>query len=193
VEHSVAQVEARIIELLTEAQDARQWSIPWGARVELSFGPFVALRVFDLGGEFACHFLDDQDRYFPVALGLGGASPRASTLSLVRKRQDDGRLIWNEDGAAALKVIAAAIVRDFLVVEERESLFSSRNIRKRVRGHDVRSVIYLPRVRYTLKCSGGAHGKASPTESQGIFGRSTVPRAALRDRRSARIYVCSKS
>jgi hypothetical protein len=48
-----------------------------------------------------------------------------------------------------LKLIAAAIVRDFLVVEERESLFTARRMRRAVNGRPVRTVIYLPRVRYS--------------------------------------------
>jgi hypothetical protein len=148
LEGTVDHAESRVTELLNEAQIARQWSIPWGARVAINFGPFVALRIFELSGEFACHFLDDQDRYFTVAIGIGKGVPRAITHQLVRRQQDDGELTWNDDAQASLKLIAAAIVRDFLVVEERESLFSSRNMRKRVRGRDVRSIIYLPRVRY---------------------------------------------
>ena len=56
IDGTIDEAEARISALLVEAQDARQWSIPWGARVEIKFGPFVALRVFELNGEFICHF-----------------------------------------------------------------------------------------------------------------------------------------
>ena len=49
----------------------------------------------------------------------------------------------------SLKLIAAAIVRDFLVVEDRESLFHARPFRRRIRGENVKTVIYLPRVRYS--------------------------------------------
>lgn len=56
---------------------------------------------------------------------------------------------WNEDAEVSLELVAAAVVRDFLVVEERESLFTSRSYRRRVRGRNISTVIYLPRVRYT--------------------------------------------
>lgn len=148
IEGSVEDAEAKVQILLHEAQEARQWSIPWGARVEVAFGPFVAVRIFELNGEFSCHFLDDQERYFHVAIGLRDRPPAATTGHILRLRDDDGLPAWNEDAEVSLKLIAAAIVRDFVVVEERESLFTVRPMRRRVRGHDIRTVIYLPRVRY---------------------------------------------
>lgn len=149
LEGSIEDAEAKVQSLLAEAQEARQWSIPWGARVEVNFGPFTSVKIFEAGGEFSCHFLDDQDRYFLVAVGLQNQPPKASCSHLIRHRSDDGEPVWNSDAEASLMLIAAAIVRDFIVVEERGSLFTSRSLRRRIRGRDVRSVIYLPRVRYS--------------------------------------------
>ena len=148
IEGSVDQAETRVQALLEEAQEARQWSIPWGARVEMRFGPFVSIRIFEKENEFSCHFLDAQERYFHVAIGLGASPPRAAIEHLLRLREDDGQPIWNVDAEVSLKLIAAAIVRDFLVVEERERIFGARNLRSRVRGRNLRTIIYLPRVRY---------------------------------------------
>ena len=72
LEGSIEDAHTKLQALLIEAQEARQWSIPWGARVEVAFPPFVAVRVFELDGEFACHFLDQNDRYLHVAIGLRG-------------------------------------------------------------------------------------------------------------------------
>ena len=149
LEGSVEDAEAKLLSLLVEAQEARQWSIPWGARVEINFGPFTSMRIFESDGEFACHFLDDQDRYLHVAVGLQARPPNVASPHLVRLRHDDGEALWNDEAEVCLKLIAAAIVRDFLVVEERDSLFATRSMRRRIRGRDVRTVIYLPRVRYT--------------------------------------------
>jgi hypothetical protein len=110
---SVEDAEDRLEALLYEAQEARQWSIPWGARVEIQFGPFVALRIFEVDGEFTCHFLDKLDRYFHVAIGLRGQPPASSTHHLIRRRADDGEPLWNEDAIVSLQLIAAAVVRDF--------------------------------------------------------------------------------
>jgi len=184
LESSVEQVEEQTLEFLSEALDARQWTIPWGARVELSFGPFVALRIYDLGGEFACHFLDVEDRYFPVALGLDNPPPRASTLSIVKRGNNDGDFLPNDEAEAAIKLVAAAIVRDFLVVEEREALFSARNMRKRIRGRDVRTVIYLPRVRYATPRSGSLDERAA-TSSSVTRTRHTVAQHLRRARKAS--------
>lgn len=149
LEGNIEEAEATVQRMLIEAQEARQWSIPWGARVEVDFGPFVAVKIFEINGEFACHFVDEQERYLHVAIGLQARPPRAASPHLVRLRHDDGEPVWNDDAEASLKLIAAAIVRDFLVVEERDSLFTARPLRRRFRGRNVRTVIYLPRVRYT--------------------------------------------
>ncbi|REG49087.1 restriction endonuclease [Paraburkholderia sp. BL6669N2] len=149
IEGSIEDAEDRLEMLLLEAQEARQWSIPWGARVDIRFGPFVALKIFESDGEFTCYFLDDCDRYFHVAIGLRQHPPASRTHQLIRHRADDGEAVWNEDAVISLKLIAGAIIRDFLVVEERESLFNARPMRRRIRGRDIRTVIYLPRVRYT--------------------------------------------
>lgn len=149
LEGSHDEAEAAIERMLREAQEARQWSIPWGARVEVAFGPFVAARIFETNGEFSCHFLDSSERYHHVAIGITGDPPRAVSAHLIRPLDGDGEAVWNVDAELSLKLIAAAIVRDFLVVEERERLFTVRAMRRRIRGRDVRTVIYLPRVRYS--------------------------------------------
>lgn len=148
LEGSYEDAEATIQAMLKEAQEARQWSVPWGARVEVAFGPFTAARIFETDGEFSCHFLDSAERYHHVAVGLGNP-PRAASTPLLRPRDDDGEPSWNDDAELSLKLIAAAIIRDFVVVEERETLFGARPMRRRIRGRDVRTVIYLPRVRYS--------------------------------------------
>jgi hypothetical protein len=149
LEGTIEDAEILVQELLLEAKQARQWSVPWGARIEVHFGPFVAMRIFEREQEFSCHFLDEEERYFHVAVGLRDATPNVAVHRLVRKRHDDGEMIWNEDAELSLKLIAAATIRDFLVVEDRERVFGSRKLRRRVQGRDIKTIIYLPRVRYT--------------------------------------------
>jgi hypothetical protein len=148
VEGSVEEAYEQALQLLREAQEARQWSIPWGARVEIQFGPFIALRLFEQEGEFSCHFLDSNDRYFHVAIGLGHDTPRISGIQLIRHSGDETE--WNGDAEVSLQLIAAAIVRDFLVVEDRESVFSTKAYRSRSlrKLRKAQTIIYLPRVRY---------------------------------------------
>lgn len=148
LEGSIEEAYERAQQLLQEAQEARQWSIPWGARVQIHFGPFVALRVFEREGEFSCHFLDSNDRYFHVAIGLGEGAPRISNLELVRTSAND-EVEWNSDAEVSLQLIASAIVRDFLVVENRESLFSTKVRRGGGSKQKGPNIVYLPRVRYS--------------------------------------------
>jgi hypothetical protein len=149
VEGAIEEAEERALALLREAQDARQWSIPWGARVQIDFGPFVALKIHEMDGEFACLFLDENDRYLHVAIGLGDTSPKINCPPFLRKQDDSDEFMSNEDAQVSLELIAAAIVRDFLVVEDRESIFTSRPLRRRIAGRNVSTLIYLPRVRYS--------------------------------------------
>jgi Restriction endonuclease len=153
LEGTIEEARGKVQELLSEAQAARQWSVPWGARVQIQFGPFTALRIFEHFGEFTCLFLDEQERYYHVAIGLGRGVPRVAALPLMRLSPEDESedgVEWNEDGEVSLELVAAAIVRDFLVVEERERLFATRNFRRRMYGRNISSIIYLPRVRYSV-------------------------------------------
>lgn len=141
---------------------ARQWSIPWGARVELKVGPFVGLRLYENQGEFTCLFLDEGGRYYHVAIGLRQQEPQLTSSTFakwsslsdeVSKERAAGEveaLDWDsdDDSRVTLQLVAAAVVRDFLVVEERESVFSTRVTSQRTGTRQVQTVVYLPRVHY---------------------------------------------
>jgi hypothetical protein len=157
--------------LLREAQQARQWSIPFGARVEIELGPFVALRIFEDDVDIACHFLDRNDRYLVVIVGLTHNPPRLIPPSVpLPARHPDTLEFWNDAAQVTIALVAAAIVRDFLVVEDRESLFSARPFRRRLGRVNHRTVIYLPRVRYSR-----AHpGNPPPDDIVPVRGRHHV-------------------
>lgn len=165
LEGTIEEARAKVQELLTEAQAARQWSVPWGARVQIEFGPFKALRIYEHFGEFTCLFLDERERYYHVAIGLGRGVPRVAALPLMRLNPEDESedgVEWNEDGEVSLELVAAAIVRDFLVVEERERLFTTRKFRRLMHGRNISSIIYLPRIRYTVPSTNPLAGNATP-------------------------------
>lgn len=159
IEGGLEAAEARTLMLLKEAIEARQWSIPWGARVDLTVGPFVGLRLYEVQGEFTCLFVDEKGRYYHVAIGLRQQQPQFCSSRFLKPgsgpKEDGSDLAerpatwdWDDDSQVTLQLVAAAIVRDFLVVEERESVFSGCTVTRRVKGHDVRTIIYLPRVTY---------------------------------------------
>ncbi len=176
LEGSEEEAHAKVMALLEEAKQARQWSVPWGARIDLQIGPFVALRIFEMQGEFSCHFLDDKDRYFWVSIGLRNAIPQISSNGIPNEQSEDGKYSFNTEAETLLELVASAVVRDFLVVEERESSFSERPFKRRIGGRDVRSVIYLPRVNYR-KMAGleGAQTLTSPEESAGRTRHGVAP------------------
>ena len=181
IEGSIEESEKRTMELLQEAKDARQWSIPWGALVEIHLQPFQSVCIYEEDEEFSCYFLDEQDRYFHVAVGIGGNSPRIAMSRLIRTRSDDGEAVWNDDAEASLQLIAASIIRDFLVCEERETLFSSRPKRRRMQGRKTKTIIYLARVRYTNRSpttdereSGCIATERSPHAVKGHFRKAQV-------------------
>jgi hypothetical protein len=148
VEGTVEDAEARVQALLVEAREARQWSIPWGARVELQFGPFVGVRIFEMDGEFSCHFLDERERYFHVALGIRNDPPTSATHDIYKAEGGEENILENTSAEVALKLIASAIVRDFLVVEDRTTVFAAKRVTVGPRHARRYSIVYRPRVRY---------------------------------------------
>jgi hypothetical protein len=175
IEGGAEAAQTRVLALLREAVEARQWSIPWGARVELTLGPFVGLRIYEVQGEFTCIYVDEKGRYYHVAIGLSQQPQFTSAQFLRLARPEDATanasagsrdFEWDEESRLTLLLVAAAIVRDFLVVEERESLFGSRNVTKRVKGHDVKTVVYLPRVMYHRARPVEAEAEVAPSEGE---------------------------
>lgn len=155
IDGGIEAAEARTLALLAEAIEARQWSIPWGAHIDLSVGPFTSLRIYEVQGEFTCLFVDDRNRYYHVAIGLRQQRPQFLSSRFLKHSdvEKDGpkepaTFEWDDESQMTLQLIAAAVVRDFLVVEDRDAVFTGRTVVRRVKGHEVKTVIYLPRVTY---------------------------------------------
>jgi hypothetical protein len=144
---SLDEARAALQETLEEASDARQWSVPWGGRVELGLGELQYVDIYELEGEFMCYFRDHGERYALVAVGLGGSVACAPPV-VFDGDWEKGGVTESEERQLALALIAAAIVRDFVVVEDRESQFRVRAGTRRTRGKTEKIVVYLPRIRY---------------------------------------------
>jgi hypothetical protein len=130
--------------LIDEAFSSKKWTIPNGAILKLRVGPFAHFQIWERDGfvaflarsergEFALLYLNSRERnvWFD---GINGLHPEKSGSVL-----------------AALKLLLSAIVRDFHVVEVRESIFSvAREKRSRVErlGSGDPVTVYLPRVKY---------------------------------------------
>jgi len=144
-----SQIVERAKANVAEIRFAKKWTIPWGARVEVRFGNFRYLEVYDMGGEFMTLFRDSNEHYLMLAFQLDRDVPWATApLAFFEEKGSPENL----QGQALLFLVASSAVRDFCVVEEREGLFSSRtqslSKAKRHRSMDSEEVIYIPKVRY---------------------------------------------
>jgi hypothetical protein len=127
--------------LLEEAAALRKWTIPPRARVELAFGPFVAAELTELGDEVYFVWRTDNNRFWRNSVGVKNKS-----FDNIASFSNDPRV------AAAMKLIMAALVRDFLVAEERRKIFDVKKTRvggSRAKKQEAR-IVYLPRVRYAI-------------------------------------------
>jgi len=134
---------------VAEIRFAKKWTIPWGARVEVRFGNFRYLEVYDMGGEFITLFRDINDHYLMLSFQPDQDVHWATApLAFFEEKGSPENL----QGQALLFLVASSAVRDFCVVEEREGLFSSRtqslSKAQRHRSMDSEEVIYIPKVRY---------------------------------------------
>ena len=140
--------EASANALLDEAVSDKKWTIPHGANVELPLGPFMRMNVFEHGSEvgfvartaaneFAVMNVEPSQRHFDF-----------DSLNCVPPEQA-------EVIAAGTELLLSAVVRDFWVLEQRESVFAHRRSpggqgdRKEPDEEPV--VVYLPRVQYTAR------------------------------------------
>ncbi|MFZ1546782.1 MAG: restriction endonuclease [Candidatus Nitrotoga sp.] len=160
LECTEAEASDAISELLAEARENRQWSAPWGARVQIDVGSLKYLDIYEIEGEFIALFRDLHERFMmiPVNVSTGNYSP-PFILKAEENFEDKDKIEENTQAALALVLIVASVVRDFLVVEDRQSHFVARPAKRpRCTTNKALSIIYLPRVRY-LRPDIGAFNK----------------------------------
>lgn len=134
------EAEAAANVLLEEAIANKKWCIPPGAVVELKIGPFELFELREILS-LVCFVGRDKTGGYCIC----GIETRSQNLYF-----DAATL--EENARAGLKLLFAAVVRDFWVVEEREKVFSviqRSGMAKRGHKDDELTVVYLPRVRYT--------------------------------------------
>jgi hypothetical protein len=133
--------------LLDEGNALRQWTIPPRAEVKLTVGPFVSVELTEVGDEvyFVWRALDGK--YWRTNVSV---RTQSFVNDVVAGPQSRSLMV-----RAGIRLLMAALIRDFWVVEERHRVFDVRVERiprmtvSRKRNY---RVIYLPRIRYT---SGG--------------------------------------
>ncbi|MDC1287390.1 restriction endonuclease [Gammaproteobacteria bacterium] len=156
LEASIDEANAAYTALLEDAREHAQWSIPWGARVQFDVPEFPFIELYPVGEEVYAVFRNSQNQFFIVAMGM--KSGHAVMPTLLKNlpggpvESEEWPFEHNDEAKAALLLLLAAIVRDFMVVEERESVFSTKRFTGK-KSHNNRNpkeltVIYLPRIRY---------------------------------------------
>ncbi|MBX9798096.1 MAG: restriction endonuclease [Burkholderiaceae bacterium] len=147
--------ENAIATMTEEANILNRWTIPWGARVQTSIGPFTEIDFYSYADEISILLKTSEQHYRWAAFNL---RKNAWNLNHFLTNRFEG-IISNhildehqiEEVTLALKLILASIVRDFVVVEERESAFGIRHDstpRRRSIDLDSPRIIYIPRIRY---------------------------------------------
>jgi hypothetical protein len=129
------------LRLLDEASAIRQWTIPPRARVELAFGPFVAAELTELGDEVYFVWRTHSNRYWRNSVGV-----EKKGFANIAPATEDKRV------AVMMKLVMCALVRDFLVTEDRRKIFDVTRRRidvGKTKSPDAR-VVYLPRIRYII-------------------------------------------
>jgi hypothetical protein len=130
--------------LLDESDANRIWTIPSRALVQFEFGPFVYVELTQIYNEIYFVWRDRKNDYFITSLGL-------THKTFITMGMFSGDFDKNNAVEAEFYFIMASIVRDFLVVEEREKIFSVTRLNNKKNNKKINKaprVIYLPRVRY---------------------------------------------
>lgn len=142
-----SEADEAIRALLFEAKEGRQWSVPWGARVQVDVGFLKYLDVFELEGEFIGVFRDQEMRFLTFSVNI--MTGDYSLPMIFAADESSGQMNDNADAQFSLVLVLASVVRDFVVIEDREALFSARLSKgPQCKTNKDLSVIYIPRVRY---------------------------------------------
>ena len=140
--------------LLDDAVENQQWTIPWGAKVQLNLPDFPFVEFFQIENEVYCLFRNIEDLYFIASMNLKTKNWMIPNLFKKHSADEDdaGNLELNIGAELAIATLLATIIRDFMVVQEREQVFGCRRIKgNRRRKSQVSiglTVIYLPRIQY---------------------------------------------
>ena len=170
-EGSLDEGEQLYDDLLAEACTLQQWTIPFGAYVSLHAGSVEAVRLHQVGSEVACLLTNAAGEYLTIwinpadgsckfeidwctyGLNVGKILESGVHNSTLKSRDEDDRL--QEVSARLLlgiRILLAAIIRDFWVVEVREGVFGASRVTRKGPGlgSDKKKdrVIYLPRIKY---------------------------------------------
>ncbi len=134
--------------LLDEALAEKKWTIPHGALLELSFGPFTHLELRESDAEVEFLLRNEAGEFTSGGIHLSKGDRRLWWEALT---SDEKEMEARSPIASGLYLMLSAVIRDFLVVEERERVFRHGTAPSRLQrggAEDGPRVVYLPRVNY---------------------------------------------
>jgi hypothetical protein len=154
IDCSDKEADEAISAMTEEANILNRWTIPWGARVQTNIGPFTEITFFPHDDEISILLRTPSGDYRWAAFNLRTNAWNLGHVFTNRFELMSER-ISSEHNASnikrAFKLILASIVRDFVVLEDRESAFAVRretaSNRKSVEDDGPR-IVYIPRINY---------------------------------------------
>lgn len=148
------EAETAIVTMTEEANILNRWTIPWGARVQTCIGPFTEIDFYSYGDEISVLLKTQNQHYRWAAFNLRTTAWNFGHLLGNRFEnflEDSKEEQLADEIKLAFKLIITSIVRDFVVLEERESAFAIRRdntSHSRVMDDGSPRIVYIPRIRY---------------------------------------------
>ena len=164
--------------LFEEAEALKEFFIPPNAYVEVRFGPFVGCQLTELNNDVLIKWVTEDNRFFQMSMwpsstnfnffmfGENEVGAWSRDKGELHRKNESNKLIAIKQ---KLCLLAASIIRDFWVVDDRDEVFYVRHVdtrNKKITGKartqnstHKPSVIYIPRRRYSKKINLNAYEK----------------------------------
>lgn len=165
--NDIQSIQKVINSLLEEASALQENHIPPGAFVQIEIGIFKGVKVYELGNEIVFKWITDENKFV-----ISYMSPSSLTYSFFIDEIDEfiaNKLPGQAQGFGvnensyntiflniqkylhSFYLLQASIIRDFWIVENRESVFCVKNLRRKNHNNKkekTNQIVYLPRRRY---------------------------------------------
>jgi hypothetical protein len=156
LEDSSKEVEKLCTSLLEEANASKNWVMNNGSYFALkNFGPFKAVQIYEIYEDLNAKFITDDHFYYYLSINFKTLSTNRDSALSAALGEEKAKEI-----TLALKQMVCVLVRDYWVVERKESVFEERKVKdyfpnKYNHKDKPYRVVYLPRVVYEKKKQDG--------------------------------------
>ena len=151
ISESEEDVEKLCVSLLEEANASKNWVMNNGSFFALKIENFIGVQLFEKFEDIEAKFITKDNFFYSFSLNVDLITTNSDpALTHVFGKEKANRILL------ALKQIICALVRDFWVVERKESLFDQTEVknylpRKYNQSDKPFRVVYLPKVIYERK------------------------------------------